>query len=106
MPYLGTGVPWKTHVGAVSDVVDPGLLPTRRAADMPQLLRQVSETRYSHTRTLKVPFMNREPWVPVKNWNLVNGRNVSSERSANFIHGSLLAIQLGGFRFISDKFRY
>lgn len=43
---------------------------------------------------------------PVKNWNLVNGRNVSSERSANFIHGSLLAIQLGGFRFISDKFRY
>lgn len=30
------------------------------------------------------------------------GRNVS-ERSANFDHGSLLATQLGGFRFISNR---
>lgn len=33
------------------------------------------------------------------------GRNVS-ERSANFDHGSLLATQLGGFRFFSVRFRY
>lgn len=73
MPYLGVGVPWKTHVGAALAGVDPESLPTRQAAETRQLLLRVSDSGYSHTRTLKVPFMNREPWVPVKNWNLVNG---------------------------------
>lgn len=55
------------------DGVDPKPLPTRRAVEMRQLLMRITDPGYSHTRTLKVPFMNREPWVPVKNWNLVNG---------------------------------